>query len=700
MGFLRGMLAPAKKRDFSLTDYEAWAAAGLTGPSSAAGVSVTVEGSLRLAAVWACVRVLSQTMATLPLMVYERLERGKRRATDHPLFSLLHSEPNPLMTSAEWRQALMGHLALWGNAYCEIETNGAGRPIALWPLRPDRMAEVRRTGDGLVYLYELPDGKKVTLAGERVFHVRGLSMDGVIGYSPIATTRQAVALGIAAEEFGARFFGNDARPGGVLQHPGVLGDEAHSRLQGSWESRHGGLARSHRVAILEEGMTYQQIGIPPEDAQFLETRKFQAEEIARMFGVPAHKIGLLDRATFSNIEHQSIEFVTDTVRPWAVQWEQAILARLLSRAERERYFAEFLVDGLLRGDTATRFSAYAMARQNGWMSANDIRELENMNPVDGGDVYLVPLNMVPAESVGRPTTDDGRPPEEEQGSGGEGERGGRSTNYELRITNGRGEIRAGQWDAAQARRRLQIAYLSIYEDVAARIMKREANDILNAARRFLKRERPHEFLGWLFEFWEEHIGYVGRQYRPVVESYAAQIADLVAREMVADESPDSESFVEAYVEGAAIRHVARQRAKLRDLINEHTGTTPADIAAEEDGESEGSGPALLAAIEGMMEKWREEGPGVMAREESVRANNALALTFYRILGAERKVWVTFGENCPYCDSLAGRSIPIDGYFLLQGQDFKPDGAGDALRVGNNVGHAPAHGGCDCMIVAD
>lgn len=690
MGLLRSLFTPAKRGLLPLTDAQPWIDAGII-TTGAAGVSVSVEGSLRLAAVWACVQVLSQTMATLPLMVFERLERGKRRAPDHPLFDLLHTQPNPLMTSAEWRLQQVANVVMWGNAYSEIEESAGGRVLALWPLRPDRM-EVRRSERGLVYTYTLPDGKRVTLGAERVLHVRGLSGDGVMGYSRLAQMRQAVALGLAAEEFGARFFGNDARPGGVLQHPGVLGDAAHSRLQGSWESRHGGLARSHRVAILEEGMTYQQIGIPPEDAQFLETRTFQAEEIARIFGVPAHKIGLLDRATFSNIEQQNIEFATDTIRPLAVLWEQAILTRLMSQADRERYFAEFVVEGLLRGDTASRYAAYATGRQNGWLSANDIRELENMNPVEGGDVYLVPLNMAPAEAVAsgqlavasEEVTSDER----------------RVTSGEMRRLGNGAEIRGGQWDAAQARHRLQIAFIPLYEDVAGRILKRETNDIGNAARRLLKKDRLQELQEWLYGFWEEHVGFVARQYRPLIESYGAQVAELVAREMDAETPPESESFVEAYAEAAAVRHVARQRAKLRELIRSFTGTTPADIAAgEEDGEEISASLLLLAAMEKMLEEWRESRPGQLAGEESVRVNNALALGFYRLLRVKNKLWVTFGENCPYCDSLAGRTIPLDGYFLLQGQDFKPEGAGDALRVGGNVGHAPAHGGCDCMIVA-
>ena len=325
-------------------------------------MDVSPSTALQVTAVFACVRILAETVAGLPLHVYRRLENGgKARAPDHYLYSLLHYLPNPEMTSFEFREVMMGHVCTWGNAYAEIEFDRAGRVRALWPLRPDRMT-VKRVNGRLQYIYKLskPDSQgrtEITLRDEQVFHVHGLGSDGIVGYSPIHLARQAVGLALAAEEFGARFFGNDARPGVVLEHPGQLGDEAHKRLRESWESRHGGLDKSHRVAILEEGLKVHEIGLPPEDAQFLQTRKFQVSEIARMFRIPPHMIADLERATFSNIEHQSLEFVIHTIRPWLVRWEQEIYRSLLTPQERKTYFAEFLVDGLLRGDIKSRYGA-------------------------------------------------------------------------------------------------------------------------------------------------------------------------------------------------------------------------------------------------------------------------------------------------------------------------------------------------------
>lgn len=649
-----------------MTDAPGWQAAGWLGGESATGINVTQEGALRYSAVFACVRVLAESVASLPLHVYERQPDGKERAPEHPLYKLLHDTPNPYMTSFELRETLQGHLALWGNGYCEIEYSNGGVPVALWPLRPDRMEAVQRTENGLVYSYRLPQGGVVKLPGYAVWHLRGLSSDGLVGYSPIALMRQAVALGLAAEEFGARFFGNDARPGGVLQHPGVLSAKGAENLRASWDSKHGGLSNSHRVAILEEGMTYNQIGVPPNDAQFLETRKMQVTEIARIFRVPPHMLADLDRATFSNIEHQSIGFVTHTIRPWLVRWEQSIQQQLMPERDRDRYFVEFLVDGLLRGDTTSRYAAYAVGRQNGWLSANDIRRMENMNPLpdEQGDVYLVPLNMVPAGAAGEEPQDEAE------------SLGARSERRAVTLANG-AEIRADQWDAAQARHRLQQNYLPLYEDVAGRIMRRETNDVLNAARRILTRGSAQEFRDWLDDFYTEHEAFVARQYEPVSQAYFAQVMELVERETGA--VPVLTNFIAAYLDVLAGRHVVRNKSRLLDLL---------DNAVED----------ALGEIEPELETWRDIKPARIARDESVRASNAIALAAYGSIGRSQKVLITFGATCAFCNALAGKRFGIDVPFLSSGQSFMPAGATTPLVAGQHIGHAPIHDGCDCMVI--
>ena len=377
---------------------------------TSSGKIVNEQTAMQSAAVYACVRILSEAIASLPIHVYRyRLDGGKERIPQHPLYYLLHNEPNPEMTSFVFRETLMSHLLLWGNAYAQIVRNGRGQPIALYPLLPNRM-EVSRTKTGdMVYTYHLdpderdlyPNGKNITLRKDEVLHIPGLGFDGLIGYSPIAMAKNAIGMSLATEEYGASFFANGANPGGVLEHPGVIKDI--QRVKDSWNSAYQGTGNAHKIAVLEEGMKFQAIGIPPEQAQFLETRKFQINEIARIFRVPPHMVGDLEKSSFSNIEQQSLEFVKYTLDPWVVRWEQAIQKALLLPSEKRTYFVKFNVDGLLRGDYASRMNGYAVARQNGWMSANDIRELEDMNRIPaelGGDLYLVNGNMTRLADAG------------------------------------------------------------------------------------------------------------------------------------------------------------------------------------------------------------------------------------------------------------------------------------------------------------
>ena len=351
------------------------------------GKAVTERSAMQMTAVYSCVRILAEAVAGLPLHLYRYKEDGgKEKALDHPLYLLLHDEPNPEMSSFVFRETLMTHLLLWGNAYAQIIRNGKGEVIALYPLMPNRMVVDRDIHGQLYYQYtrsteEAPTMKGVTvnLPPSDVLHIPGLGFDGLVGYSPIAMAKNAIGMAIACEEYGAKFFANGAAPGGVLEHPGTIKDP--QRVRESWQSTFGGSGNSNKIAVLEEGMKYTPIGISPEQAQFLETRKFQINEIARIFRVPPHMVGDLEKSSFSNIEQQSLEFVKYTLEPWLVRWEQSIQRTLFSPEEKKRYFAKFNVEGLLRGDYASRMSGYATARQNGWMSANDIRELENLDRI-------------------------------------------------------------------------------------------------------------------------------------------------------------------------------------------------------------------------------------------------------------------------------------------------------------------------------
>lgn len=368
--------------------------------TSSSGQTVNERTAMQTTAVYACVRILAETIASLPLHTYRYTERGKEKAMDHPIYYLLHSEPNPEMTSFVFRETLMGHLLLWGNAYAQIIRDGRGRVAGLYPLLPNKML-VNRNDQGMLYYQYVKDGQTFLLRNYEVLHIPGLGFDGLIGYSPIAMAKNAIGMAIATEEYGAKFFANGASPGGVLEHPGVVKDPA--RIRESWNAVYQGSGNAHRVAVLEEGMKFQPIGIPPEQAQFLETRKFQIEEICRIFRVPPHLVANLDRATFSNIEHQSISFIDNTIVPWVTRIEQSLQKALFSENEKKNFCIKFNLNGRLRGDAAARAAFYQTMRQNGIMSANDIRELEEMNLIPdelGGNKLLVNGNFVDMASAG------------------------------------------------------------------------------------------------------------------------------------------------------------------------------------------------------------------------------------------------------------------------------------------------------------
>lgn len=360
---------------------------------TAAGVAVTPDTALTYSAVWACVRVLAEDVASLPLILYRRLPGGgKERATDHPLYRLLHDAPNSEMSSMDWREAQVTNLCLWGNGYSQVRWNRGGRIVDIWPMLSRYMRLDRHDGQ-LRYLSTDPAARAPELPATEVLHTRTMSLNGLVGLSPIALARQAIGLGLATERFGAAFFNNGARPGLVLMSPGELSDGAYERIKNSWTEAHSGVENAHKPAILEQGTTIETIGVPPEEAQFLQTRQFQVLEVARWFRMQPHKIGDLSRATFSNVEEQGLDYVVNTLRVWLTRLEQAISRTLLTSSERDVLYAEFLVDGLLRGDQKARYDAYALARSWGWMNANEIRERENMNAIPGGDAYWTPLNM-------------------------------------------------------------------------------------------------------------------------------------------------------------------------------------------------------------------------------------------------------------------------------------------------------------------
>lgn len=448
---------------------------GTTAVSSVAGVAVDADAALKISTVWACVGLLAETIASLPLVVFRYVgEDGRERARNNPLYTILHDQPNQVQTAAEFREMMTGHVLLRGNAYAQIVPGARGAVDQLVPIHPDRVTKVEKLANGrLRYQIRQDDNTTKPYNQEDIFHLRGPSKDGVVGMSVVDYARDSLGLTVAAERYGGRFFRNDTRPGGVLKTAKKLSPDAAKRLKSSWQSAHSGV-NQNSVAVLEEGLEWQQVGIPPEQAQFLETREFQAEDVCRWFRVPPHMVGLTSKATSwgSGIEQMSIGFVTYTLMPWLTRWTQAISRDLILAPT--TYFASFIVEGLLRGDITSRYGAYATGRQWGWLSVNDIRRLENMNPVPNGDMYLQPLNMVEAGS--EPAT---------------------------------GEVLSSQYSVASTHHRL------LAEEAAGRVVRKEIMAVNKMAARF-----PDDQAGFataVFDFYGEHAPLVAQTMRISLE---------------------------------------------------------------------------------------------------------------------------------------------------------------------------------------
>lgn len=665
-----------------LAAFEAWMDTSFGFRMASAGVKVDEESVVQLVAAFACIRLLSETLGSLPFIVYERKAAGGRdRVRNHPLYPLLHDLPNPEMTAMDFRSCMMVNCLIWGNAYAEKVVDGAGDLVGLYPIVSPRVEMKRATSGQLEYLVSLPDGKKTTLPADRIFKISFLSPNGLSGYRPLMLMQEAFGSAIATNQFSAKFFKNGAAASGTVEYPDSLSETAYERFKKDFEEKYGGIGNAHRLIFLEEGMKFTRLSTPPNEAQMLETRKFHVEEAARFFNVPPHMIQDLSRATFSNIEHQSISFAQYSIRPWAVRWEQAVYRDLFSPAERQNYFAEILLEGLMRGDQQSRYQAYAIGRQWGWLSADDVRELENMNTLpDGqGSIYLVPMNMVPADQI----EDLGKVGSSKEDQASVGEDDSDRSAGEPRAAD---PVPAKKRQVAAMRARVVNGHSRAYLDVGARIVKRETADIRKAVKKYLTERSSTEFSLWLEEYYRSAPDWIVRMVDPVNKSFAGTIQELVAaeegKELTEKMRSDLVTFTDDFSAAFAARHVGSSSGQIRKIINEADSV---ESAAE--------------LISERLDSWDEKSAEQVARNEPAQLCNAVARETFAGFGVSRLMWVNTGsETCPYCSQLNGRVVGISAPFILPGDSIDAaDGSG--LRVYGPKMHPPIHKGCACQVVS-
>jgi HK97 family phage portal protein len=637
---------------------------------SKTGLDVSEEDTLSSTAVWSAVTQLSQSIASLPLHLYKRLKpTGKERYVQSPLYNLLHLQPNPEMTSMAFREAQAGQVIMQGTAFAEIERDRLDRIVGLWPLLTSRMETIRSKETGnLVYKYNLPDGSYKIFARDMILRISGFSHSGLLGYRTIDKNKEAIAVSLALQEYIARFFGEGAKPPVALEHPGSLSQEAQDRLRRAWNAMHQGLSNSQRVAILEEGMQLKVFGVSPDDAEALDTRKFQIDEVARIFNMPPHMLKSLEHATFSNIEMQSLEFVIYTLRPWLVRFEQGYNIQLLKPKAQNKYFFEHVVEGLLRGDISTRFNAYAVAIQNGWMNADEVREKENLNPQPNkqGQKYHIPLNWI-AKNEKKPEPIVQKPPMQGE------EETEKEDEEEIKTF----WQKAKETRSVVERDRIIKQYQPLFKQAAQRIVNKEAIAVKKEVKQHMGGRAKRDLKNWLEGFYDKHGQYIIEQIGPIFRSFSEAIQNAVEKELGVEANVDElNQFVTEYIETYAKRHTSSSLGQLLALLEKELEDLPIRV-----------------------DEWREKRADKIAVNETNRKSNAV-FGFIAFGAGLSLVWHIRGpETCSYCRALQGKKIKQGQSFFNGGEDHKPKGTETPMFIRGTVRHPPLHRGCDCYASA-
>lgn len=645
------------------------------GRDNVTGLRIDSESALSATAMFAGVRFISENMASVPLPLFRREGRGKQPLRDDRRWELLNNNPNPEQTAMELREMTIGFVCTVGNGYVEILEGSDGIADEFWPIPPWRVRPDRTAGGKLVYMVRGMDGVERPQPPERMLHFRGFSRNGLLGMDVVDAMRQALGITVAAERSAAVFYGHGAQLAGVLQTDSPLSDRAWERLKKERDHIHAGVDNWHRLAILEEGLKWTAMSTDPEKSQLVETRKFQVTEVARILNLPPHVLKDLERSTFSNIEHQGLELVTYSFRPWAVRMEQVYEKRLLLTRERSSHLIRHNLDAFLRGDLKSRYEAYATGRQWGWLSANDVLDREDENGIGPeGDVYMVPVNMLPAEQFeNMPLPGSGDLPPLPEG------------NARRQIQPPKEERQAREQRSVMLRKRTEQAWERPFRQRMDGLVRREVNIVRNALGRAAQGEGVQEFSAWLDGFYEENEQYNANDMRPVFLGLAEAIFPLASDEIGAEHhNMDVTALVDGYTSVWAAREAGASWAQLSGIVS--------DNPLFED---------ARGAVEVRLDEWEEGRAGKQARREVVDLGSVIAMEAFRRAGRTRIRWHAVGDSCPLCNQMNGRVVGIGRPFLSPGDRVDPnDGKTTPLVATANVTAPGLHRGCDCTVIVE
>lgn len=638
--------------------------------STPSGVSVSQTKAMGLTAFWAGVRIISQTIASLPAEAFERLDNGRRSAREHPAHRLLHVRPNPHMTPFTFKETRAAHVIVWGNSYAEIERDRSNRPIGLWPLLPDRTGVEIRGGEKLFWTHV--NGVKVWLAADRVLHVPGLGFDGLRGYNVVQMHRDSLGLTWAANEYGARLFGNSGRPSGILTHPGKPDVTERQQYRDEWNQVHSGLTQAQRTAVLWGGMDWKQISMAPEEAQFLETRAMQIEEVARILNINPILLQHFQKATTwgTGVGEFLVAFAKFTITPWLERDEDAFNWDLFSEAERGNFYVKYNLAALLRGDAKAQAEVLEIERRNGVTNADEWRALKDENPLPDkqGEVYIVPMNMIPLNQMMKepePPADPAPGADPPPGDDPARSRALRTAREERSL---------------KMRSRLRGAHLAAFEDGARRFVRRDVQNAQRAIEQAFKSgtDPVVALKRWIDEFYPGQQRTIMQTMLPLVSALASTVATEAADEVGA-QPEDITVWAESYTENLAAREVGSSRGQLLSLM------------AEEKVEG------LEAVLTARTAEWAQTRAGKVAANEVVRVSSGAARHAYAAAGITRLIWRTNAKACPICQLMDGKVAGVRGSFLSPGDTLNPPGDTAPLVADRDIVAPPLHAGCECDI---
>ncbi len=666
------------------------------GPTKA-GVAVDEFIALNFSAVYNAISIISGTIGSLPLHLYKRNKRITQKATIHLTYDVLHAVANPEMTAMTYREATSAHELSWGNSYSEIVRNGLGQIVQLRPISPNRVRPKREAGQ-LVYEIVIAGGKTKDFPREQILHIPGLGFDGLIGYSVLTKARESVALGMATEEFGARFFGQGTTPAGILEMPQDLGDGREDFVK-EFQKGFAGLGKTHKVMVLDNDAKYTPIGVKPEDAQFLQTRAFSVVEIARWFNIEPMKLKDHSKSSFNNITSLQTSHVIDCIRPWLVRREQNYNMQMLTPKERRAgYYWEHVVEGLLRGDWAARAEYYSKIWMIGGITSNEIREKENMNPVEGGDELFVPLNMVPLSMARKmietqddpepePSDDDDELPKDEENN---------LRFWKTKLIEYKESIATR---SIKGRERISKRYYPLIKAAAKRIVNKEGNAVKNQTKKQRSQRAEASMEKWLDSFYRKMPDYIKQELGPVFRSFSEAIIEESAVEIgVEPDLKELDTFINDYIDRYAERHVESSQGQLVSLLN----PKPDEEKKDKDGQPAGVEHREWADdIDDRVDEWAEDDKRSekIAKNESVRLSNAIFQTV--AFGAGMSVvWKIRGaKTCAYCRELNGKRVSKGQSFVDSGDVLDPKAGTGPMKINGMKTQPPLHISCDCYLGA-